>query len=230
MITMEIKGIDVSKYQKAGKVNFNELKKLGYEFVIVRAGYGKVLTQKDTAFESHYKAAKEAGLHVGAYHYSYAVNVSEAEQEADCFLKWIEDKELDYPVAFDMEDECQKSLTNAQRTDIALAFMEKVKAAGYYVMIYSSAYWLGSKFELPRLEHFDKWVAAYVGEEKNIKKYYDGKYGIWQYSSSIVLPTVYTSRLDHNYAYKDYAKIIRNAGLNRLVPDVIDLSAFEKGE
>ncbi len=225
---MEIKGIDVSKYQKAGKVNFKELKKLGYEFVIIRAGYGMEMNQKDSAFESHYKAAKEAGLHVGAYHYSYAVNVSEAEQEADCFLKWIEDKELDYPVAFDMEDECQKSLTNAQRTDIALAFMEKVKAAGYYVMIYSSAYWLGSKFELPRLEHFDKWVAAYVGEEKNIKKYYDGEYGIWQYSSSIVLPTVYSSRLDQDIAYKDYAKIIREAGLN--VPQVIDLSAFEKGE
>lgn len=225
---MEIKGIDVSKYQKAGKVNFNELKKLGYEFVIVRAGYGKVLTQKDTAFESHYKAAKEAGLHVGAYHYSYAVNVSEAEQEADCFLKWIEDKELDYPVAFDMEDECQKSLTNAQRTDIALAFMEKVKAAGYYVMIYSSASWLGSKLDMDRLEDYDVWCAAYVDSEANIKKYYDGEYGIWQYSSSVILPNVYTSRLDQDIAYKDYAKIIREAGLN--VPQVIDLSAFEKGE
>ena len=66
---MTIKGIDVSKHQKAGKVNFEELKKLGYDFVIVRAGYGKVLAQKDTSFESHYKAAKGAGLHVGAYHY-----------------------------------------------------------------------------------------------------------------------------------------------------------------
>ena len=225
---MEIKGIDVSKYQKAGKVNFNELKKLGYEFVIIRAGYGKVLTQKDTAFESHYKAAKEAGLHVGAYHYSYAVSEDDAKKEADCFLKWIEDKELDYPVAFDMEDKCQKSLTNAQRTDIALAFMEKVKAAGYYVMIYSSASWLGSKLDMDRLKDYDVWCAAYVGSEANIKKYYDGEYGIWQYSSSIVLPTVYSSRLDQDIAYKDYAKIIREAGLN--VPQVIDLSAFEKGE
>ena len=224
---MTIKGIDVSRHQKAGKVNFEELKKLGYEFVIIRAGYGKALSQKDSAFESHYAAAKAAGLHVGAYHYSYAVSIAEAKQEADCFLEWIKDKELEYPVAYDMEDETQKSLSNAQRTDIALAFMEKVKAAGYYTMLYSSAYWLGSKFELPRLEHFDKWVAAYVGEEKNIKKYYDGEYGIWQYSSSVILPDVYTSRLDQDIAYKDYAKIIRNAGLNRLVPDVIDLSDFE---
>lgn len=244
---MTIKGIDVSRHQKAGKVNFEELKKLGYEFVIIRAGYGKALSQKDSAFESHYAAAKAAGLHVGAYHYSYAVNIAEAKQEADCFLEWIKDKELDYPVAFDIEDKCQKKLTNAQRTDIALTFMQRVEDAGYYTMLYSSAYWLGSKLDMNRLSHFDVWCAAYVGSQENIKKYYGGSYGMWQYSSSIVLPTVYDSRLDHNYAYKDYAKIIKNAGLNHLgdndiptikvddpepddkpVPDVIDLSAFEK--
>mgnify|MGYP001625620944 CR=1 FL=1 len=198
---MAVKGIDVSRHQKASEVNFKNLKDLGYEFVIVRAGYGSYESQKDSAFESHYLAALDAGLKVGAYHYSYAVSEDDAKKEADCFLKWIEDKTLEYPVAYDME--------------------------GYYTMLYSSAYWLGSKFELPRLEHFDKWVAAYVGEEKNIKKYYDGEYGIWQYSSSVILPDVYTSRLDQDIAYKDYAKIIRNARLNRLVPDVIDLSDFE---
>lgn len=224
---MAVKGIDVSRHQKAGEVNFKNLKDLGYEFVIVRAGYGSYESQKDSAFESHYLAALDAGLKVGAYHYSYAVSEDDAKKEADCFLKWIEDKTLEYTVAYDMEDETQKSLSNAQRTDIALAFMQKVEDAGYYTMLYSSAYWLGSKFELPRLEHFDKWVAAYVGEEKNIKKYYDGEYGIWQYSSSVILPDVYTSRLDQDIAYKDYAKTIRNAGLNRLVPDVIDLSDFE---
>lgn len=222
---MQIRGIDVSKHQKAGKVKFSELKKLGYDFVMLRAGYGKVPSQKDSAFESHYKAAKEAGLHVGAYHYSYAVNVAEAKQEADCFLKWIEDKELDYPVAFDIENKRQKKLTNAQRTDIALAFMQRVEDAGYYTMLYSSANWLGSKLDMNRLSHFDVWCAAYVGSQENIKKYYGGSYGIWQYSSRIVLPTVYTSRLDHNYAYKDYAKIIKNAGLNN--PNIIDLTKYE---
>lgn len=213
---MTIKGIDVSKHQKAGNVNFKNLKNLGYDFVMLRAGYGKVLSQKDSAFESHYKAAKEAGLHIGAYHYSYATTVSEAKQEAKCFLTWIKDKELDYPVAFDIEDKCQKTLTNAQRTDIALAFMQRVEDAGYYTMLYSSANWLGSKLDMNRLSHFDVWCAAYVGSQENIKKYYDGPYGMWQYSSSIVVPTVYSSRLDHNYAYKDYAKIIKENGLNNL--------------
>ena len=225
---MKLKGIDISKHQKAGEVDFSELKALGYEFVMLRAGYGKVLTQKDSAFESHYKAAKEAGLYVGAYHYSYAVTVEDAKQEARCFLEWVKDKELDYPVAFDIEDKCQKSLTNAQRTKIAKTFMQTVEDAGYYVMLYSSAYWLGSKLDMDELKSFDVWCAAYVGSETSIGKYYKGSYGMWQYSSSVILPTVYTSRLDHNYAYKDYAKIIKKAGLN--VQRVVDLSTYEKGD
>lgn len=216
------KGLDLSRHQAAGKVNFDECKGLGYSFVILRAGYGRYITQKDTAFESHYKAAKAAGLSVGAYHYSYAKNVMEAIQEAECFLKWIDGKKLDYPVVFDIEDKVQKKLTNAERTDIALAFMTKVEAAGYYTMLYSSASWLGSKFDWERkyngiaLKHFDVWAAAYVGSEANIRKYYQGIYGIWQYTSSIVVKAIYKSRLDHNYAYKDYPKIIRRAGLNHL--------------
>lgn len=216
------KGLDLSKHQSAGKVNFKECKGLGYSFVMLRAGYGKYITQKDSAFESHYKAATAAGLHIGAYHYSYAVTVEEAKQEADCFLEWIRGKKLDYPVVFDIEDACQKKLMNAQRTDIAIAFMQRVEAAGYYTMLYSSASWLGSKFDWERkyngvaLRHFDVWVAAYVGSEGNIKKYYQGHYGIWQYTSSLVVKAIYKSRLDHNYAYKDYAKIIRRAKLNHL--------------
>lgn len=216
------KGIDISKHQTSAKINFNSLKGLGYSFVIIRAGYGKFRSQKDTEFEKHYKAATDAGLKVGAYHYSYALTVEEALQEADCFLDWIKGKKLEYPVAFDMEDSTQKKLTNKQRSEIAIAFMSKVEKAGYYTMLYSSASWLGSKFDWEQkykgvaLKHFDVWCAAYLGSQAAIEKYFKGKYGIWQYSSSVVVESVYKSRLDHDYAYKDYPKIIRQAGLNHL--------------
>ncbi|HIT59554.1 MAG TPA: glycoside hydrolase family 25 protein [Candidatus Faeciplasma pullistercoris] len=227
---MQIKGIDISRHQRAGEVNFKKLRELGYDFVMIRAGYGKFASQKDTAFEQHYSEAVKAGLYAGAYHYSYALNTREAIEEADCFLTWIKGTRLEYPVAFDIEDECQKKLTNAQRTDIALAFMQRVEDAGYYTMLYSSAYWLGSKLDMKRLSHFDVWCAAYVGSQENIKKYYDGPYGMWQYSSDTVLPTVYRSRLDQDYAYKDYARIIRDAGLNHLdsiCRETVDLSRYE---
>lgn len=214
------KGIDISYHQKAGKVNFSAAKRLGYHFVMLRAGYGKALSQKDKAFESHYANARAAGLKVGAYIYSYATTVKEAEQEAECFLSWIGDKKLEYPVAFDIEDKCQKKLSKEMKTMIAIAFMSKVEKAGYYTMLYSSASWLGSQFNWEMrykgylLSHFDVWCAAYVGSERNIKKYYKGAYGMWQYTSSLINKAIYKSRLDHNYAYKDYYSIIKRKGLN----------------
>lgn len=214
------KGIDLSYHQKAGKVNFDKMKGYGYSFVMLRAGYGKMSYQKDKAFDSHYDAALKAGLKIGAYHYSYATTVAEAEQEAEVFLKWIAGRKLTYPVAFDIEDKCQKKLSKEMKTMIAIAFMSKVEKAGYYTMLYSSASWLGSQFNWNMrykgylLSHFDVWCAAYVGSQSKISKYFTGKYGMWQYSSSIVVKGIYSSRLDHNYAYKDYAAIIRRAGLN----------------
>ncbi len=211
----EIFGIDLSHHQKAGKVDFNELKAAGYEFVMLRAGYGKYESQKDKAFESHYKAAKAAGLKVGAYHYSYALTVEDAIKEADCFLSWISGKKLEYPVAFDIEDATQKKLSTKLRTDIALAFMQRVEDAGYYTMLYSSANWLNKYLDMPVLKHFDVWLACYTSKERR-DELYSGNFGMWQCRSSLMLPKVYSGRLDENVAYKDYANIIKRAKLNNL--------------
>ena len=210
---MQIKGIDVSRYQNPKKLDYKALKDAGYGFVMIRAGYGMYPAQYDTAFDEHWKAAGRAGVCRGAYHYSYALNTDEAKREADCFLRWIKGKKLEYPVAFDIEDASQKSLSDARRTDIALAFMRKVEDAGYYTMIYSSANWFSKMLEQNRLRHFDVWLACYT-DEKRRDELYSGNIGIWQKSSSLVLPKVYGGRLDENVAYKDYESIIRRAGLN----------------
>ena len=215
-MAVQIKGVDLSKWQEAGRVNFAELKELGYEFAILRAGYGKIESQKDIAFESHYAAAKAAGLHIGAYHYTYAVSVAEAKQEAACFLKWIEGKQLDYPVAFDIEDASLKKLTTAERTDVALAWMETVEAAGYYTMLYCSASWAKSYLDMDRLKHFDVWLACYTTEERRNELYTRDILGIWQHTSSLELPGVYGGKIDADIAYKDYAAIIKKAELNNL--------------
>lgn len=222
----EIKGIDISKYQAHSngqtKVDFEKLKALGYDFVMLRAGYGKYLSQKDKAFESHYAAAKAAGLHIGAYHYTYATTVSEACREANCFLTWISGKRLDYPVALDIEDKSLKKLSTAQRTDIALAFMHEVEQAGYYTMLYCNADWAKNYLDMDRLKRFDVWLACYTSEARRRELYKRDILGIWQHTSSLKLKGVYpkggllASKLDADIAYKDYAKIIRNAGLNNL--------------
>lgn len=212
---MEIKGIDLSKYQKASKIDFSKLKSLGYEFAMLRAGYGMYQSQKDAEFENHYQACKKAGVYCGAYHYSYAMSVSEAKREADCFLKWIDGKKLEYPVAFDIEDKSQKQLSTNARTDVALAFLEKVEAAGYYTMLYCNADWAKNYLDMDRLRHFDVWLACYTTEERRKQLYTRDILGIWQKRSDLRLPA-YSGNLDEDVAYKDYAAIIKRAGLNNL--------------
>lgn len=216
-MAVQIKGIDVSKWQAhtngKTKVNFAKLKSLEYEFVILRASIGK---SKDKAFDSHYAAAKAAGLHIGAYHYLNAKTVEEALAEADFFLKTIKGKQLDYPVCLDIESDNQKRLGKAKCTEIALAFMQRVESAGYYTMLYSYADFIRKYLDMERLHHFDVWLACYTSEERRKELYKHDILGIWQYSSSVILPGVYPGRLDNNIAYKDYAKIITSKKLNRL--------------
>ena len=80
---MATKVIDVSKWQ--GDINWQQVKAAGIQGAIIRAGYGKVSDQKDPKFEQNYANAKAAGIPIGAYHFTYAISVEEAKQEADVF-------------------------------------------------------------------------------------------------------------------------------------------------
>lgn len=221
---MEFKGIDISKYQGytygglkgQTRVDFCSLKRLGYNFVMLRAGYGMYHSQMDIAFNSHYIAALRAGLHIGAYHYSYARSVSEALKEADCFLGWIEGRRLEYPVAFDIEDESLKCLGKERLTDIAFAWMEKVQTAGFYTMLYTNPNWASNCLDMDRLAGFDVWLACYTDKQRRNELYTRSLPGIWQYTPNLYLRNVYPGDLDGDIAYKDYAEIIKKAGLNLL--------------
>ena len=103
---MATKVIDISSYQK--NVDFKKVKAAGISGVIIRAGYtgyGSAHTMcKDDLFESHYKNAKAAGLHVGAYYYSGALTEAFAVKEAQYFLTLLKGKQLDLPVYMDVEE------------------------------------------------------------------------------------------------------------------------------
>lgn len=173
---MSIKGIDVSVHQ--GNINWQMVKEAGTAFAMIRAGYGKNADQKDKCFDANVKGAQTAGLHVGAYHYSYAKSVADAKAEAETFLKWIAPYKLDYPVAFDIEDKSQVALGKATLTAICKAFCEAVEAAGYYVCIYANPAWLKTYLDAPALAQYDLWLAHWTD---NPTKAYS--YGMWQYTS-----------------------------------------------
>ena len=204
-----LKGIDISKHD--GTIDFRKVKKSGLaDFVVIRAGYGRLISQKDIKFEEFYRDCKENNIPVGAYWYSYAHSVAEIQTEARVFLQAIKGKQFEYPVYLDFEEKSQFALGKAKCTEMAKAFLEILENAGYYAGIYSSKSHLENYFTEDILTGYTVWVAHY-GVSKTSYKY---PFDIWQYSSDGSVPGI-NHRCDMNYCYKeDFPEIIKNAGLN----------------
>ena len=196
-----IRGIDVSRYQ--GTINWKAVKQDGVKFTMIGVGY--VINgqeQSDPKFEYNIRNAIKNNINVGVYIYSHAHNVKEAEKEAEFVLKQIRGYKISYPVAFDIEDEIHMKLTTKQRTDITLAFLRKIEAAGYYPMIYASQNWLHERMDLSRLTRYDKWVARWASSVEFSPT------SMWQYSSTGRVKGISTA-VDLDYDLRDYTKIIR---------------------
>jgi GH25 family lysozyme M1 (1,4-beta-N-acetylmuramidase) len=204
-----LKGIDISKHD--GTIDFRKVKESGLtDFAVIRAGYGRLISQKDVKFEEFYKGCKENNIPVGAYWYSYAKSVSEIQTEARVFLEVIKGKQFEYPVYLDFEEKSQFALGKATCSAMAKAFLEILEDAGYYAGLYSSKSHLENYFSEEILTRYTVWVAHY-GVQKTSYKY---PYDIWQYSESGSVPGI-NHKCDLNYCYKeDFPEIIRKAGLN----------------
>lgn len=196
---MTLKGIDVSEHQ--GVIDWTKVAKDGVQFAIIRAGYGRELSQKDKQFERNYAGAKAAGIKVGAYWYSYANSVKRAKQEAKTCLKVLEGKTFELPIFFDQEYE--KSilvLSSKTRTDIVLKFLEVVKATGRKVGLYSSTNFITTKLQANRLTAYPLWLAEYGS-----KLHYTGKVWAWQYTSKGKVSGI-KGNVDCNHGYFEQTK------------------------
>ncbi len=202
-----ITGIDVSKHQ--GAINWKSVKESGVNFAILRAGYGRVITQKDPTFETNYKDAKAAGLPVGAYWYSYAKNKTEAIEEAKVCLEVIKGKQFEYPIYFDIEENDVLRLGMDTVSTITKAFLETVEKAGYFVGIYSSKSHLENYIEKSLRTRYTVWVAHYGVSKTTYKDPYD----MWQRSSVGKVRGV-NGAVDMDECYVDFPTRIKNKGLN----------------
>ena len=152
--------VDISEFQQG--INFNKMKNDGIKAVIIRAGYGRESSQKDSMFESHYRNAKSAGLKVGAYWYSYADSVDDAEKEAKSCLECINNKSLDMPIYYDLEDNSQTKLGKAKLTEIAERFCETIKKSGYRAGVYANLNWFNNYLDYDKLKKkYSIWLAQY---------------------------------------------------------------------
>lgn len=193
---MAKKGIDVSYHQ--GAIDWGKVKNAGIEFAIIRIGYGMYDNQKDKQFENNYKNARANGIPVGVYLYSYAKTVDEAKREADLVLKWLNNRDLDLPVYFDIEDKSQQNLGKDTLNNICKTFCNAIEAGGYWAGIYSNKYWATGLIDGPTLgKRYTYWIAQY-----NDKCTYTGPYAMWQYSSSGSVNGI-SGRVDMNYLYSE---------------------------
>lgn len=224
-MTIKKFGVDISKYN--GNVDMRLAKSNGVDFVILKAGSGA--RGEDPYFQRNYTNAKATGMPVGAYWYSYAMNVREAKGEAIRFLKLLEGKQFEYPVYLDFEDPTQRNISKATKTDMAIAFMSILEKNGYYTGLYSSGDWINNKFDRDRLKNYDIWIAHwYVNSARCYRSY-----GMWQFTNKQKVPGVPSTSeggVDANYAFVDYPKIIKAAGLNGYKKEKTEVKGLTKME
>lgn len=202
---MATKIIDVSTWQ--GNIDWSKVKADGVKGAIIRAGFGKVASQKDNKFEQNYKNAKAVGMPIGAYWYSYATSVADAKQEAEVCISILKGKQFEYPIYYDLEDASMTGCGKSVLTQIATTFCEALENAGYFVGIYSNPNWLKNYLDYNTIKKYTLWLAHWGVSEPSYEC------GLWQYSSSGSVSGI-SDRVDMNWGYQDFPTDIKNAGLN----------------
>lgn len=169
-------GLDLSKWQ--GKVDFEELKEQGVSFVMLKVGGQTQINGEytiDPKFYDNITAAKEYGLKVGVYFYSYANTEKEAKKQAKWIISKVKEYNIELPIVFDWENWSKYTtfhLSFHSLNKIAYAFMEEVESSGYDSMLYSSKYYLENIWYA---EDYTNWLAYYTKNNN-----YEGEYYMWQ--------------------------------------------------
>ena len=178
------RGIDVSKFQ--GNIDWNAVKADGITFAIIRCGYrgyGSGALVEDSTFRRNIQGATAAGIKVGVYFYSQAIDEAEAVQEASMVVSLVQGYSLPYGVYFDTEKVAGDTgradgISAAQRTANAVAFCEAIQAAGYKAGVYSYASWFYNNLNFANISKYRTWIAQY---RDTLDFAYS--YNIWQYTS-----------------------------------------------
>ena len=177
------RGIDVSKFQ--GSIDWNAVKSDGITFAIIRCGYrgyGSGALVEDSTYRQNIQGAINAGLRVGVYFYSQAINEAEAVEEASMVLSLVSGYSLPLGVYYDTESVGggrANALSAAERTACAVAFCETIRSAGYSAGVYSYASWFYNALNFANISKYNIWIAQYRDTLS-----FSYKHNIWQYTGS----------------------------------------------
>ncbi len=209
---MNRKGLDVSEFQ--GVIDWDAVKNSGYEFAMIRAGYGSGTLDKQ--FNRNAKECNRIGLPFGVYWFCYALSPELARQEAEACLNAISPYRLDFPICYDIEQptinyarENGINVTRQLATEFVESFCNRIEEAGYFAMFYSNRNFLDRYFDSELSKRYALWYAYY-------SSCFDGtNCGIWQFSDRGRIPGI-RGNVDLDISFVDYPSIICNAGLNHL--------------
>lgn len=206
----QYKGIDVSVYNRS--VNWGFVKRDGIEFAFIRAGFrgygSKGTLNEDPYYKLNMQGARQAGVPVGVYFVTQAINEDEAIEEAYWVLERVRNYKIDYPIAIDIEAPGlenpndiprTQNLDRNTRTRIARAFCETIQNAGYRPIVYCNIDWAYNYLNMSELSEYDTWIASYRDNNPG----YNGEYSIWQYTSRGQVNGV-LGYVDRNICYKKY--------------------------
>jgi GH25 family lysozyme M1 (1,4-beta-N-acetylmuramidase) len=219
---MEIKGIDVSSYQSKpdwAKVSNSEIK-----FAILR------IHQKsgtDSSFEHNYKGCKSNGILVGGYKYSYALTPAQAIDEAESVISVLGGRGMDFPIFYDLEWSQQRNLGKQAIENIAVAFLTRIKKAGYKVGIYCNLDWYNNVLS-DTLKKYDCWIARYPASDNgSVQERLRPSVGVgWQYSSRGKVSGI-SGNVDMDAFYKDYKEEV--SAMDKAIEKVILIAKNEIG-
>ena len=194
-------GIDVSKWN--GTIDWNAVKNSGVSYVIIRVGYrgssqGALI--EDPKFKTNIKGATAAGIKVGVYFFTQAVDEVEAVQEASMVLDRISGYKISYPVFLDVEGSGGRGdkIDSATRTAVCKAFCNTIQNAGYTAGVYANKTWLSQKMDAGALSAYKIWLAQYAKTPT-----YTGRYDLWQYRSNGKVSGI-SGNVDLNLSYLGY--------------------------
>ncbi|SDA69506.1 Ig-like domain (group 2) [Butyrivibrio sp. INlla18] len=192
-------GIDVSKWN--GNIDWNAVKNSGVNFVIIRCGYrgssqGTLI--EDPKFRANIKGAQAAGLRVGVYFFTQAVNEVEAVEEASMVISLCKGYSLSFPVYLDVEGSNGRGdkISADQRTANIKAFCGTIKNAGYQVGVYANKTWFTSKINTSQITGYKIWLAQYASQVT----YTGSRYDMWQYTSKGKVTGI-SGNVDMNICY-----------------------------
>ncbi len=259
-------GLDVSKWQVKHHtdaktkqivadelIDWNKVKAEGVEFVIVKIGgrnlyadNGVYTLYEDPFYKENLQGAIDAGIKVGGYFYSQAINETEAIEEAKYMLNKVAEFRIDLPLFFDYEwsGDSQRILTQggdvANRTKICDAFCNTIQCYGYATGVYSSnnilknyldTKYLGTKYKV--------WLARYLYSNPpegyrpdslpNDSTAYPGVIDFYQFTSRLYVDGIPINTVDHNFWYddgtingsKDYSRVFKASYYAEKNPDVV---------